>query len=201
MQLNYFLPVILRLIPTLSTSSDSMSRRLINDIFQVIKLIGQTTIDEMGRQVFHRDEITCAEGIGDLLRLVRADHPTTRDVFVQICSNRTMETHLIPLLRELGSDGDRRLRLNTLKLIVLLTMPVSPDFVFTTNKQAADRIQAAVFLPHYEQLQRAFIDESLLALLLVIAMEPLEEARAAQARGAPADECLTSVIDHTAPKR
>ncbi|KAL2922143.1 Protein timeless-like protein [Bienertia sinuspersici] len=74
-------------------------------------------------------EECCLDNLKDLLRFLRRDDPSTRDVFKQVCKWNVVSNHLIPIL-EYRQD-DLNLVLNAVKVLVFLTMPLevtSKDF-------------------------------------------------------------------------
>ncbi|XP_068665351.1 uncharacterized protein [Aristolochia californica] len=68
---------------------------------------------------------SCLDNLKDLLRFLRRDDPQTRDVFKQLCKWDTASRDLIPLMERYQTD--HKLVINAVKVLVFLTMPISPD--------------------------------------------------------------------------
>ncbi|XP_068659821.1 uncharacterized protein [Aristolochia californica] len=68
---------------------------------------------------------SCLDNLKDLLRFLRRDDSQTRDVFKQLCKWDTASRDLIPLMERYQTD--HKLVINAVKILVFLTMPISPD--------------------------------------------------------------------------
>ncbi|XP_014514621.1 uncharacterized protein LOC106772617 isoform X2 [Vigna radiata var. radiata] len=80
--------------------------------------------DEGNRVGFTKGEY-CLDNLKDLLRFLRRDDPQTRDVFKQVCKWNIVSKYLIPTIEVYHED--RNLLLNSVKVLVFLTMPVEPS--------------------------------------------------------------------------
>ncbi|KAJ3695187.1 hypothetical protein LUZ60_000564 [Juncus effusus] len=67
----------------------------------------------------------CLDSLRDLQRFLRRDDPYKRDVFKQICKWKTVSRDLIPIIE--FHQTERNLVINSVKILVFLTMPVDPE--------------------------------------------------------------------------
>ncbi|XP_027934002.1 uncharacterized protein LOC114189593 isoform X3 [Vigna unguiculata] len=87
--------------------------------------LGTVEEDNEGNRVGFTKGEYCLDNLKDLLRFLRRDDPQTRDVFKQVCKWNIVSKYLIPTI-ELYHE-DRNLLLNSVKVLVFLTMPVEPS--------------------------------------------------------------------------
>uniref|UniRef100_A0A803M022 Timeless N-terminal domain-containing protein n=1 Tax=Chenopodium quinoa TaxID=63459 RepID=A0A803M022_CHEQI len=90
---------------------------------------GLGSIEENEGSVYYSRDDYCLDNLKDLLRFLRRDDPTTRDVFKQVCKWDIVSKNLIPIIEH--CQDDRNLVLNAVKVLVFLTMPLevtSKDF-------------------------------------------------------------------------
>ncbi|KAE8735023.1 hypothetical protein F3Y22_tig00000483pilonHSYRG00005 [Hibiscus syriacus] len=67
----------------------------------------------------------CLDALKDLLRFLRRDDPQTREVFKQVCRWNIASKNLIPIIEH--CQRDRNLVLNSVKVLVFLSMPIEPS--------------------------------------------------------------------------
>ncbi|CAA0824662.1 timeless family protein [Striga hermonthica] len=80
--------------------------------------------DENGKPMRYSKSEYCSDNLKDLLRFLRRDDPEKRDVFKQICKWKIVGENLIPIIEYYQED--RSLVLNSVKVLVFLTMPIEP---------------------------------------------------------------------------
>ncbi|KAJ7974108.1 Timeless protein [Quillaja saponaria] len=86
--------------------------------------LGTVEEDENGNRVGYSKGEYCLDNLKDLLRFLRRDDPQNRDVFKQVCKWNIVAKDLIPIIEH--CQQDRNLVLNSVKVLVFLTMPVEP---------------------------------------------------------------------------
>ncbi|KAI6696421.1 hypothetical protein NL676_016540 [Syzygium grande] len=86
--------------------------------------LGVVEEDDDGNRVGYSKGSHCLDNLKDLLRFLRRDDPQTREVFKQVCKWNCVSKDLIPILEH--CQDDRSLVLNTVKVLVFLTMPIEP---------------------------------------------------------------------------
>ncbi|XP_010059979.2 topoisomerase 1-associated factor 1 isoform X2 [Eucalyptus grandis] len=86
--------------------------------------LGIVDEDDDGNRVGYSKGAHCLDNLKDLLRFLRRDDPQTREVFKQVCKWNCVSKDLIPILEH--CQDDRSLVLNTVKVLVFLTMPIEP---------------------------------------------------------------------------
>ncbi|KOM35905.1 hypothetical protein LR48_Vigan02g205500 [Vigna angularis] len=87
--------------------------------------LGTVEEDDEGNRVGFTKGEHCLDNLKDLLRFLRRDDPQTRDVFKQVCKWNIVSKYLIPTIEIYHED--RNLLLNSVKVLVFLTMPVEPS--------------------------------------------------------------------------
>ncbi|XP_068491170.1 uncharacterized protein [Phaseolus vulgaris] len=87
--------------------------------------LGTVEEDNEGNRIGFTKGEYCLDNLKDLLRFLRRDDPQTRDVFKQVCKWNIVSKYLIPTI-ELYHE-DRNLLLNSVKVLVFLTMPIEPS--------------------------------------------------------------------------
>lgn len=87
--------------------------------------LGCASQDTDGRRNGYIKSETCLENLKDLQRFLRRDHPQTRDVFKQLGKWNTVSQDLIPIIEKYRDETE--LVMNTVKVIVFLTMPIDPS--------------------------------------------------------------------------
>ncbi|CAJ1976983.1 unnamed protein product [Sphenostylis stenocarpa] len=87
--------------------------------------LGVVEEDNEGNRIGFTKGEYCLDNLKDLLRFLRRDDPQTRDVFKQVCKWNIVFKYLIPII-ELYHE-DRNLLLNSVKVLVFLTMPIEPS--------------------------------------------------------------------------
>ncbi|KAL3653587.1 hypothetical protein CASFOL_003268 [Castilleja foliolosa] len=80
--------------------------------------------DDNGKPIGYAKGEYCSDNLKDLLRFLRRDDPEKRDVFKQICKWNIVGKDLIPIIEY--CQEDRSLLLNSVKVLVFLTMPIEP---------------------------------------------------------------------------
>ncbi|KAH9677425.1 Timeless family protein [Citrus sinensis] len=78
--------------------------------------------DEKGNRIGYSKGEQCSENLKDLLRFLRRDDPQKREVFKQVCKWSIVSKDLIPIIEH--CQDDRNLVLNSVKVLVFLTMPI-----------------------------------------------------------------------------
>ncbi|XP_030548620.2 protein timeless homolog isoform X2 [Rhodamnia argentea] len=86
--------------------------------------LGIVEEDDDGNRIGYSKGSHCLDNLKDLLRFLRRDDPQTREVFKQVCKWNCVSKDLIPILEH--CQDDRSLVLNTVKVLVFLTMPIEP---------------------------------------------------------------------------
>ncbi|XP_051138168.1 uncharacterized protein LOC127256292 [Andrographis paniculata] len=86
--------------------------------------LGMLDEDDDGNGIGYVKGEYCSDNLKDLLRFLRRDDPEKRDVFKQVCKWNIVGKDLIPLIEY--CQEDRSLVLNSVKVLVFLTMPVEP---------------------------------------------------------------------------
>ncbi|KAF8020353.1 hypothetical protein BT93_G0911 [Corymbia citriodora subsp. variegata] len=86
--------------------------------------LGIVEEEDDGNRVGYSKGAYCLDNLKDLLRFLRRDDPQTREVFKQVCKWNCVSKDLIPILEH--CQDDRSLVLNTVKVLVFLTMPIEP---------------------------------------------------------------------------
>lgn len=87
--------------------------------------LGCASQDADGRRNGYIKSDNCLENLKDLQRFLRRDHPQTRDVFKQLGKWNTVSQDLIPIIEKYRDETE--LVMNTVKVIVFLTMPIDPS--------------------------------------------------------------------------
>ncbi|GFP81047.1 protein timeless homolog [Phtheirospermum japonicum] len=80
--------------------------------------------DDNGKPIGYAKGEYCSDNLKDLLRFLRRDDPEKRDVFKQVCKWNIVGKDLIPIIEY--CQEDRSLVLNSVKVLVFLTMPIDP---------------------------------------------------------------------------
>ncbi|KAL8095808.1 uncharacterized protein LOC141693231 isoform X2 [Apium graveolens] len=80
--------------------------------------------DDDGNRIGYTPGEYCLDNLKDLLRFLRRDDPQMREVFKQVCKWNIVAKDLIPIIEH--CQNDRNLVLNSVKVLVFLTMPVEP---------------------------------------------------------------------------
>ncbi|XP_017215066.1 uncharacterized protein LOC108193014 isoform X2 [Daucus carota subsp. sativus] len=80
--------------------------------------------DDDGNRTGYTPGEYCLDNLKDLLRFLRRDDPQMREVFKQVCKWNIVAKDLIPIIEH--CQNDRNLVLNSVKVLVFLTMPVEP---------------------------------------------------------------------------
>ncbi|GER46687.1 topoisomerase 1-associated factor, partial [Striga asiatica] len=101
-----------------------LAQALMDDLSSICAGLGILDEDENGNPMGYRKSEYCSDNLKDLLRFLRRDDPEKRDVFKQICKWNTVGENLIPIIEY--CQEDRSLVLNSVKVLVFLTMPVEP---------------------------------------------------------------------------
>ncbi|KAL7106996.1 hypothetical protein ACP275_06G026300 [Erythranthe tilingii] len=86
--------------------------------------LGIVDEDDNGKPIGYAKGEHCLDNLKDLLRYLRRDDPEKREVFKQVCKWNTVKKDLIPIVE--FCQEDRNLVLNSVKVLVFLTMPVEP---------------------------------------------------------------------------
>ncbi|THG05537.1 hypothetical protein TEA_016690 [Camellia sinensis var. sinensis] len=86
--------------------------------------LGVIEEDDNGNRNSYTPGEYCLDNLKDLLRFLRRDDPQTREVFKQVCKWNIVGKDLIPIIEH--CQDDRNLVLNSVKVLVFLTMPVEP---------------------------------------------------------------------------
>ncbi|KAL8049542.1 hypothetical protein ABFX02_06G026100 [Erythranthe guttata] len=86
--------------------------------------LGIVDEDDNGKPIGYAKGEHCLDNLKDLLRYLRRDDPEKREVFKQACKWNTVKKDLIPIIE--FCQEDRNLVLNSVKVLVFLTMPVEP---------------------------------------------------------------------------
>ncbi|XP_057425130.1 uncharacterized protein LOC130718546 isoform X1 [Lotus japonicus] len=86
--------------------------------------LGVAAEDDDGNRIGYNKGAHCLDNLKDLLRFLRRDDPQSRDVFKQVCKWNTVSKDLIPIIEYYHHD--RNLLLNSVKILVFLTMPIEP---------------------------------------------------------------------------
>ncbi|KAK8324273.1 hypothetical protein V6Z11_A12G291500 [Gossypium hirsutum] len=81
--------------------------------------------DETTKQMVYTKGEHCLDALKDLLRFLRRDDPETREVFKQVCRWNIVSKDLIPIIEH--CQHDRNLVLNSVKVLVFLSMPIEPS--------------------------------------------------------------------------
>ncbi|KAL0304359.1 UNVERIFIED_CONTAM: hypothetical protein Sradi_6304000 [Sesamum radiatum] len=89
--------------------------------------LGTLEEDDNGKRIGYAKGEYCSDNLKDLLRFLRRDDPEKRDVFKQVCKWNTVGKDLIPIIEY--CQEDRNLVLNSVKVLVFLTMPVEPTSI------------------------------------------------------------------------
>ncbi|RAL51437.1 hypothetical protein DM860_010939 [Cuscuta australis] len=89
--------------------------------------LGEIEEGEDGNAIGYDTGEHCSENLKDLLRFLRRDDPQTREVFKQVCKWNIAGKQLLPIIEYCHED--RNLVLNTVKVLVLLTMPIEPSSI------------------------------------------------------------------------
>lgn len=87
--------------------------------------LGCASQDADGKRNEYIKSENCLENLKDLQRFLRRDHPQTRDVFKQLGKWNTVSQDLIPIIEQYRNETE--LVMNTVKVIVFLTMPIDPS--------------------------------------------------------------------------
>ncbi|KAG9448346.1 hypothetical protein H6P81_014474 [Aristolochia fimbriata] len=104
---------------------------------------------------------SCLDNLKDIQRFLRRDDPETRDVFKQLCKWDTASRDLIPLMERYQTE--RNLVINAVKILVFLTMPISPDSVDIPRQ-----------MEYLWGLKAAITRSDTLAVIVSLLEEPLE---------------------------
>ncbi|XP_011076070.1 protein timeless homolog [Sesamum indicum] len=89
--------------------------------------LGTLEEDDNGKRIGYAKGEYCSDNLKDLLRFLRRDDPEKRDVFKQVCKWNIVGKDLIPIIEY--CQEDRNLVLNSVKVLVFLTMPVEPTSI------------------------------------------------------------------------
>ncbi|KAM7274123.1 hypothetical protein ACFE04_028787 [Oxalis oulophora] len=87
--------------------------------------LGIVEEDESGNRIGYTKDDSCLENLKDLLRFLRRDDPQSRQVFKQVCKWSIVSKDLIPMMEYCQDDSN--LVLNSVKVLVFLTMPIDPS--------------------------------------------------------------------------
>ncbi|XP_062120286.1 topoisomerase 1-associated factor 1 [Humulus lupulus] len=87
--------------------------------------LGTVEEDRNGNRIGYTKGEYCLDNLKDLMRFLRRDDPQNRDVFKQVCKWNTVSKDLIPIIENF--QDDRNLVLNSVKILVFLTMPIEPS--------------------------------------------------------------------------
>ncbi|XP_071704507.1 uncharacterized protein [Rutidosis leptorrhynchoides] len=90
--------------------------------------------DDDGNQIGYTPGEYCLDNLKDLLRFLRRDDPEAREVFKQVCKWNTVGKDILPIIQH--CQGDTTLVLNSVKVLVFLTMPIDP-----TSKDIPQQIE------------------------------------------------------------
>lgn len=123
--------------------------------------LGCASEDANGRKNGYIKSENCLENLKDLQRFLRRDHPETRDVFKQLGKWNTMSQDLIPIIEHYRDEPD--LIINTVKVIVFLTMPIDPS---------SDDI--ALQMEYLWNIKASFSRNDAIAVIISLLEEPLE---------------------------
>ncbi|KAI0507977.1 hypothetical protein KFK09_014107 [Dendrobium nobile] len=102
----------------------------------------------------------CLDNLKDLQRFLRRDDPQRRDVFKQICRWNTVSRDIVPIIEHY--QGDRNLVMNSVKILVFLTMPLDP---------ASEEV--ALQIEYLWELKAALTREVTMAVIVSLLEEPL----------------------------
>ncbi|GJP55868.1 hypothetical protein CLOM_g14890 [Closterium sp. NIES-68] len=119
-------------------------------ISSVATRLGRKWEDEEGRTMYEKGE-DCIGSLRDLQRLMRRDHPVSRDVLVQLGRWDIVRSDLVPIICRYRHDSS--LLLNAVKLLVFLTMPSPPP---APDLDAAGRQQQQKLTLEHRDCQRRF---------------------------------------------
>ncbi|CAI7739563.1 unnamed protein product [Closterium sp. NIES-54] len=119
-------------------------------ISSVATRLGRKWEDEEGKTMYEKGE-DCLGSLRDLQRLMRRDHPVSRDVLVQLGRWDIVRTDLVPIICRYRCDSS--LLLNAVKLLVFLTMPSPPP---PPDLDAAGRQQQQKLRLEHHGCQRRF---------------------------------------------
>ncbi|KAG9141695.1 hypothetical protein Leryth_025341 [Lithospermum erythrorhizon] len=86
--------------------------------------LGATEEDDHGNIIAYSKAQFCLDNLKDLLRYLRRDDPHSRQVFNQVCKWNTVGNDLLPIIQ--FCQHDLTLLLNSVKVLVFLTMPIEP---------------------------------------------------------------------------
>ncbi|KAL0400652.1 UNVERIFIED_CONTAM: hypothetical protein Slati_4095100 [Sesamum latifolium] len=89
--------------------------------------LGTLEEDDNGKRIGYAKGEYCSDNLKDVLRFLRRDDPEKRDVFKQVCKWNIVGKDLIPIIEY--CQEDRNLVLNSVKVLVFLTMPVEPTSI------------------------------------------------------------------------
>ncbi|KAK9665372.1 hypothetical protein RND81_14G108100 [Saponaria officinalis] len=115
---------------------------------------------EDGTITYNKKEIIL-DNLKDLLRFLRRDDPDTRDVFKQVCKWNIVGKYLIPILEH--CQDDRNLVLNTVKVLVFLTMPLE-----VSSKDVNQQLE------YLWSIKSAVTSSDVVAVIVSLLEKPLE---------------------------
>uniref|UniRef100_A0A803MKW7 Timeless N-terminal domain-containing protein n=1 Tax=Chenopodium quinoa TaxID=63459 RepID=A0A803MKW7_CHEQI len=122
---------------------------------------GLGSIEEDEGSVYYSRDDYCLDNLKDLLRFLRRDDPTTRDVFKQVCKWDIVSKNLIPIIEH--CQDDRNLVLNAVKVLVFLTMPLE-----ATSKDFNEQLE------YLWGIKFAITISDMVAVILSLLEKPLE---------------------------